>query len=141
MVPPSAQSQAVSSGSQWISMTSERSCAKRRRPDAGGEIQVQHLGEHPRRGQAGAERAPRARAHTSLLCQLTLRGRERRLARLELARGQLPQPAAGDIAVLAQQTHPPGLVEGDGSGAARVMHHFKLGAPAVGQQYQVGASR
>ena len=41
--------------------------------------------------------------YTGFLAQLALRGIQRRLVGLELAAGQLPQPAVGDIAVLPQQ--------------------------------------
>src|SRR3984885_8052408 len=75
------------------------------RGGAGGEEQVQPLAEHPGGAEHGAEAVPVNRADARLLAELAARGGERRLAGLELAGRQLPQPAVRHVAVLAQQAY------------------------------------
>src|SRR5207302_719231 len=71
-------------------------------------------------------------------CELALCGEERRLVGLELAGGQLPQPAAGDIAILPQEAHASLLVQGDRGGTTRMMHDLEERAVAVREQHLVG---
>ncbi len=70
--------------------------------------------------------------------QLAPRGSERRLARLELAGRQLPQPAVGHVAVLAQQAHAQLPHPGPRGRAAGVMYHFQQCAVPVGQHHLIG---
>src|SRR5258706_4984181 len=66
---------------------------------------------------------PVARLEAALLDQLALRGGERRLAALDLARGQLDEVAAGGIAGIA--------LEEDRSGGDGGEGHHRAGGHAV----------
>ena len=106
--------------------------------ESGGKKQMQHLREDARRAQIGVEAVPGACAHARLLGQLALRRNEGWLVGLELAGGELPQPPAGDVAVLAQQAHALLVIDGDNRRAARMMHDLELGPIPVGENDLIG---
>src|SRR5487761_455573 len=95
-----------------------------RRLDAGGEEEMQYLGEYSGRAEIGAEALPFARAHACLLDELPLRGDERRLVRFQLSRRQFPQPAIRDIAILLQQANTLLRIDRDCRRAAGMMNNL-----------------
>src|SRR5580700_9599040 len=96
---------------------------------------MQYFAEHTRRAQVAAEARPALGDEARLFNELAPCSLERRLIRLELARGQLPNPALRDVAVLPQQTHARLAVDRDYDGAPRMVHHLELGVRTVGQRH------
>jgi hypothetical protein len=58
--------------------------------------------------------------------QLPLRRHRRRLAGVDLARRQFPQPTARHMAILTQQAHPTVVIHGHRGGAAGVADHLEF---------------
>ncbi len=99
------------------------------------------FGEHARRGHARAETRPRRGLGAGFFDELTLRGVQRRLVRLELSRGQLPEPAAGGVTILAQQAHALLIVDRHGGCAAGMVHDLESGTMAVRKRHFVDRER
>jgi hypothetical protein len=67
------------------------------------------------------------------LGKFALRGHERLLVRLELSGRQLPEPAAGDVTILTQETYARLRIERDHRRASGMVHDIKLCTMAVRQ--------
>src|SRR6185503_17869183 len=91
--------------------------------------------KNPGRGQVIAERVPRGGLHAGLLFELAARRVERRLAIVDLAARQFPDPTAGDVTELAQQADTLVLVDRNDGRAARMLDDLQLRDRPVRQLY------
>lgn len=81
------------------------------------------------------------RADARFLYELAFRGFERWLAGLQFPGGQLPDPAAGDVAVLPQEAYPPLRIDGDNRSAARVVNDLERRSMSIGEDDLIGGDR
>ena len=93
--------------------------------------QMHYFSEYAWRADDFPHGLPMAGAQARLLFQFTLRGGQGRLARIQLAGGQFPQPAAGRVPVLPQQADTILVIERHHGGASGVADDLKLGHRAV----------
>ncbi len=79
--------------------------------------------------------------YPGLFDELTLRGDERGLVRLELPGRKLPDPSVRDIAVLPEQAHSILRIDSHYRGAPRVTDDFQLGPISIRQHDLIGSDR
>ena len=82
-----------------------------------------------------------AGAHSGFLDQLAFGRFERRLVGLELAGGQLPDPAVGDIAILPEKTNPLLRIHGHHGRPSGMVNDIERGPVAVWENDFVGGDR
>ncbi len=82
-----------------------------------------------------AERVPSRGDQTGLFREFSLSGYSWAFARVQLASGNLPEPAAGDVAILAQQAHPAPIVDRDSRCTTRMANDFEVNVTSVWQTH------
>src|SRR6185437_9339062 len=97
------------------------------------QVQVHYFSENPGRAHITAQLLPDVRARARLLDELAPGGLGRGLGRLELAGGELPDPAADRVTELTQQTDTSQVVDCHDCRAARMTDNLKVGYMSVGQ--------
>src|SRR5512132_2836027 len=112
------------------------------RPDALGQVQVEHLVAPPRGGVEGGQEGEAAALDPQLLGQLAA---ERVLDRLAvdvvLARRHLQHPGPGGVAPLVDQHHLAVVVDHQGADGPVVLDHLALAGAAVVVDDPVGPDR
>src|SRR5688572_14091289 len=107
--------------------------ARRERCQLRGEKQMNDFCKNAGRGNVVTERAPRGGRHACFFFELAARGIEWRLAIVDLAGGQFPDPTVDGVTKLAQQADAIVGVERNHRGAAGMADDFEIRDRAVRQ--------